>query len=113
VLAADEARELLSSIAIRLVNECYRAEVKSLRVVQEARTEATIPSVVSHGMGVGFSNETARWRCPERVVILSITDLKMPLPLALVWRKDNVSPLLAQFIADVRSLPEVRALAKK
>jgi DNA-binding transcriptional LysR family regulator len=87
--------------------------VKSLRVVQEARTEATIPSVVSHGMGVGFSNETARWRCPERVFILSITDLKMPLPLALVWRKDNVSPLLAQFIADVRSLPEVRALAKK
>jgi DNA-binding transcriptional LysR family regulator len=87
----------------RLMNECFRGGLKSPRIVQEAVNEATIMSLVSHGMGVGFVNETARWRCPERVVVLSITDLNMPLPLALVWRKDNASPLLARFVADVRN----------
>jgi DNA-binding transcriptional LysR family regulator len=72
--------------------------------------EATILSLVSHGLGVGFVNGTARWRCPEGVVVLS--DLNMPLRLALVWKKDNGSPLLARFVADVRLLPEVQALAK-
>jgi hypothetical protein len=36
-----------------------------------------------------------------------------PLPLALIWRKDNVSPLLAKFVADVRQLPEVEAFANR
>jgi len=63
-------------------------------------------------MGVGWVNGTARWRCPEGVVILSVVDLDMPLPLALVWRRDNTSPLLANFIAEVQRLPDVRAVNK-
>ena len=97
----------------RLMHECYRGGLKSPRIVQEAANEATILSLVSHGMGVGWVNETARWRCPKQVVILSITDLNMPLPMALAWRRDNTSPLLASFIADVRRFPEVEALSKK
>ena len=87
--------------------------MKSPRIVQEAANEATILSLVSHGMGVGWVNGTARWRCPDRVVILSVTDLNMPLPMALAWRKDNSSPLLASFIADAQRLPEVRALSQR
>jgi DNA-binding transcriptional LysR family regulator len=97
----------------RLIHECYRGGLKSPRIVQEAVNEATILSLVSHGMGVGWVNGTARWRCPERVVIISLSDLNMPLPLSLVWKKDNTSPLLAGFIADVRGLPEVQPLDKK
>jgi hypothetical protein len=63
-------------------------------------------------MGVGWVNGTARWRCPERFVILSVTDLNMPLPMALAWRRDNISPLLTNFVGEVQSLPQVRALAK-
>jgi DNA-binding transcriptional LysR family regulator len=96
----------------RLMHECYRGGLKSPRVVQEAANEATILSLVSHGMGVGWVNETARWRCPEQVVILSVTDLNMPLPMALAWRKDNTSPLLASFIEDVQRFPGVQALKK-
>ena len=55
-------------------------------------------------MGVAFVIETARWRCPDRVTILKVADLTLSLPLALVWRKDNLSPLLARFVADVGSL---------
>jgi hypothetical protein len=55
-------------------------------------------------MGVGFVVETARWRCPDGVAILKVADLKLSLPLALVWRKDNLSPLLSRFVTDVGSL---------
>ncbi len=93
-----------------LMHECYRGGLKSPRIVQEGLNEATILSLVSTGLGVGWVLGTARWRCPESVVILSVVDLDMPLTLALAWRRDNASPLLANFIAEVRRLPDVRAL---
>jgi DNA-binding transcriptional LysR family regulator len=96
----------------RMMLECYRGGLKSPRVVQEGVNEPTILSLVSTGMGVGWVLATARWRCPESVVILPVVDLNMPLTLALVWRKDNTSPLLANFIAEVRRLPDVRAVNK-
>lgn len=94
----------------RLMHECYRGGLKSPRIVQEAANEATILSLVTHGMGVGWVNETARWRCPEGVVILSIADLNMSLPMALAWRRDNTAPLLAHFTAIVQGLTGVKAL---
>ena len=96
----------------RLMHECFRGGLKSPRIVQEGLNEATILSLVSHDMGVGWVNGTARWRCPESVAIVSVVDLDMPLPLALVWRKDNTSPLLQRFVDEVRSLPDLRALVK-
>jgi len=96
----------------RLMLECYRGGLKSPRIVQEGVNEPTILSLVSTGMGVGWVLATARWRCPESVVILPVVDLNMPLTLTLVWRKDNSSPLLANFIAEVRRLPDVRAVNK-
>jgi len=44
------------------------------------------------------------------VVLLPVLDLNLPLPFALIWRKDNTSPVLEKFVADVHFLPEVRAL---
>ena len=63
-------------------------------------------------MGVGWVLATARWRWPESVVILPVVDLNMPLTLVLVWRKDNASRLLANFICEVRRFPDVRAVNK-
>ncbi len=94
----------------RLMRECYRGGLKSPRIVQEGLNEATILSLVSTGLGVGWVIGTARWRSPESVVILPVVDLSMPLPLALAWRRDNPSTLLANFIADVQRLPDVRAI---
>ncbi|HEY1861531.1 MAG TPA: LysR family transcriptional regulator, partial [Gemmataceae bacterium] len=88
-----------------LMRECYRGGLKSPRIVQEGLNEATILSLVSTGLGVGWVLGTARWRCPETVIILSVVDLDMPLTLALAWRRDNTSALLANFIAEVQRLP--------
>jgi DNA-binding transcriptional LysR family regulator len=106
----------------QMMLECYRGGLKSPRIVQEGVNEPTILSLVStrgrarpnvsDGMGVGWVPATARWRCPESVVILPVVDLNMPLTLALAWRKDNASPLLANFIGDIQRLPDVRAAKK-
>ena len=88
----------------RLMHECYRGGLKSPRIVQEGLNEATILSLVSSGLGVGWVVGSARWRSPESVVILPVVDLDVALPLVLAWRRDNTSPLLANFIAEVQRL---------
>ena len=97
----------------RLMHECFRNGLKSPHIVQEALNEATILSLVACRMGVAFVTSATRWRCPESVVLLPVLDLKLALPFALVWRKDNASPLITKFVADVRSLPEGKAFAKQ
>jgi len=94
----------------RLMRECFRGGLKSPRIVQDGLNEATILSLVATGLGVGWVLGTARWRCPKSVVITSVVDLNVPLLLALVWRKDNKSPLLASFVAEVQRFPDVRAV---
>ena len=94
----------------RLMHECYRGGLKSPRIVQEGLNEATILSLVSTGLGVGWVLGSARWRCPETIAILPVVDLDVPLRLALAWSRDNTSPLLARFIGEVRRLPEVLGL---
>jgi DNA-binding transcriptional LysR family regulator len=96
----------------RLMHECYRGGLTSPRIVQEGLNEATILSLVSTGLGVGWVLGSARWRCPETVAILPVVDLNLPLRLTLAWRRDNTSPLLARFISEVQRLPEVRAVNK-
>jgi len=92
----------------RLMAECARGGLKAPRIVQETADEAIILSLVACGIGVGFVSSASRWRCPPDVALLSVTDLKLMLPFALIWRKDNNSPLLAKFAADVKSMAERR-----
>ena len=96
----------------RLMHECFRGGLKSPRIVQEGLNEATILSLVANGLGVGWVLGAARWRCPESVVVMSVADLNLPLPLALVWRRDNTSPLLTSFIGEVQRLPDVRGVKR-
>ena len=94
----------------QMMEACYRGGLKSPRIVQEGLNEATILSLVSTGLGVGWVLGSARWRSPATVVILTVADLNVTLRLALAWRRDNTSPLLVSFIGEVARLPEVRAL---
>jgi DNA-binding transcriptional LysR family regulator len=88
----------------RLMNACFRGGLKTPHIVQEVLDQATMLSLVSCRLGVAFVTDSTRWRCPEGVVFLPVTDLNLSLPFSLVWRRDNVSPWLAKFVADVRLL---------
>jgi DNA-binding transcriptional LysR family regulator len=94
-----------------LMRECFRGGLKSPRIVQEGQDEATILSLVATGLGVGWVLGTARWRRPRSVVVLSVVDLDLPQELSLAWRKDNKSPLLARFVADVQRFTDVRGVS--
>ena len=65
-------------------------------------------SLVACGLGVAFVTDATRWRCPKDVVLRSVVDLRLPITVSLIWRKDNGSPLFARFVAHVRQLAEVR-----
>jgi len=94
----------------RMMRECFRGGLKSPTIVQEGKDEATILSLVATGLGVGWVLGTARWRRPKSVVILSVVDMDLPQELSLAWRKDNKSPLLARFVADVQRSPGLRGV---
>jgi DNA-binding transcriptional LysR family regulator len=68
--------------------------------------------LVACGLGVAFVTDATRWRCPRDVVLRRVVDLRLPITVSLIWRKDNASPLLARFPADVRQLIETRALTR-
>jgi DNA-binding transcriptional LysR family regulator len=96
----------------RLMQECSRGGLRTPQIVQEAVDQATILSLVSCRLGVAFVSDATRWRCPAGVILLPVADLNLPLPFSLVWRKDNASPLLSKFVADVRQMPDIRKLAR-
>jgi DNA-binding transcriptional LysR family regulator len=105
-------RRISPALYDRLMRECFRGGIDSPRIVQEAVDEATFLSLVSCRIGVAFVSDSSRWRCPKGVVLLRVTDLNIPLPQSLIWRKDNDSALLAKFVAEVKLLAEVQAVAE-
>jgi DNA-binding transcriptional LysR family regulator len=96
----------------RLMQACSRGGLKAPRIVQEAADQATLLSLVACRLGVAFVSDATRWRCPKDVALRPVVDMHLPISFSLIWRKDNASPLLARFVAQVRQLPEVRALAR-
>jgi DNA-binding transcriptional LysR family regulator len=87
----------------RLMEACYRGGLKSLRIVQEADDHATILGLVACRLGVAMVSDSARWQCPRGVTLLPIVDLNVKVSFSLIWRKDNKSPLLQKFVAQVEA----------
>jgi len=90
----------------RLMAACARGGLKAPRIVQETAVETMMLSLVQCSVGVAFVSSAARWRCPPGVTLLPVEDLNLTFPFALMWRKDNNSPILANFTADVKLLVE-------
>jgi hypothetical protein len=85
----------------QMMEACYRGGLKSPRIAS-VRFQGPIPHPARSTRDLGLLP----------VAILPVVDLNVTLRLALAWRRDNTSPLLASFIAEVARLPEVRALNK-
>ena len=87
----------------QLMQGCSRGGLRAPRVVQEAADRDTHLGLVQCQIGVSWQNETLRWHCPRGVALVPVSDMNVRLPFDLIWRKDNTSPLLRQFVAQVTS----------
>ncbi|HEX4588961.1 MAG TPA: LysR substrate-binding domain-containing protein [Gemmataceae bacterium] len=87
----------------RIMQACSRGGLSTPRIVQHAVDHATALSLVSCRLGVAFVSETARWQCPRGVKLLPVADLDLPVPIYLIWRKDDQSPPVQRFVAQVKA----------
>lgn len=71
-------------------------------VVMEASDNNSLLTLVIAGMGCTIMPELARAHATNDVVFLPLEDLTLEMPLELVWRADNVSPVLQRLIASAR-----------
>jgi DNA-binding transcriptional LysR family regulator len=87
----------------RIMRACIRGGLSTPAIVQHVADHATALSLVSCGLGLAFVSETARWQCPRGVKLLTVADLDLPVPIYLIWRKDDSSPLVQRFVAEVEA----------
>ena len=88
----------------RFMQACIRGGLTAPRIVQRALDSATMMSLVACRLGVTFAGEATRWHLPPSVTLLPVVDLNFWLPFYLIWKKDNPSPLLQKFVAQVKAL---------
>jgi DNA-binding transcriptional LysR family regulator len=87
----------------RLMRACARGGLSAPRVVQEATDRETNLGLVQCRIGIAWMTESTRWHCPRGIVLLPVVDMNVRLPFNLIWKKDNSSPLLQKFVAQVQA----------
>ena len=88
----------------QMMEACARGGLSAPRIVQEATDRDTVLGLVQCRIGVAWVTESTRWHCPRGIVLLPIADMNVRLPFHLIWRKDNVSPALMGFVAQVKGV---------
>lgn len=88
----------------RMMADCARGGLEAPHIVQESADEAVMLGMVACGIGLAFVSSASQVRCPPSVALLPVADLKMRLPFFLIWRKENDSPLLAHFVAEMKEI---------
>ena len=88
----------------RMMQACLRGGLSAPRIVQEATDRDTNLGLVQCRIGLSWQPETVRWNCPQGIVLVPVVDMNVRLPFNLVWKKDNSSPLLQKFVAQVQAL---------
>jgi DNA-binding transcriptional LysR family regulator len=85
------------------IMDCYGAAGLAPRVGQEAIQMQTIVSLVSAGMGVALVPQSLRHLRRTGVVYRPLAQAVPTIETGLVWRVEEVSPVLAAFIEIVRA----------
>ena len=87
----------------QLMQECARGGLSAPRIVQAATGRYTVLSLVQYRIGIAWLTKSVRWHCPRDIVLLPVVDMNVRLPFNLIWKKDNSSPLLQKFVAQVQA----------
>ena len=85
----------------QLMAACARGGLNAPRVVQEAIDRDTVLGLVQCRIGIAWVTESTRWHCPNGIVLLPVVDMDVRLPFNVIWKKNNSSPVLQKFLAQV------------
>ena len=88
----------------QMMEACARGGLSAPRIVQEATDRDTVLGLVQCQIGIAWLTESTRWHCPRGVVLLPVVDMRVRLAFTLIWKKDNSSPLLQKFVAQVEAV---------
>lgn len=70
------------------------------RITQEGTTHYTVLALVAAGLGCSIIPASAALqRLPRTVRLLPVGDLDIRMPIHLVWRQDNRTPVIERFVA--------------
>jgi DNA-binding transcriptional LysR family regulator len=69
----------------------------SPRIVQEGTSHFTVLGLVAAGLGCSVIPASAQRRLPPGVMLLEVPDLELNMPIHLVWRKEDHSPVIQRF----------------
>jgi DNA-binding transcriptional LysR family regulator len=87
----------------RMMEACARGGLSAPHIVQEAADRDTVLGLVQCQIGIAWLTEPTRWHCPRGVVLQPVVDMNVRLPFNVIWKKDNASPLLQKFLAQVQA----------
>jgi len=87
----------------QMMQACARGGLSAPRIVQETTDRDTQLGLVQCRIGIAWLTESTRWHCPQGLVLLPVVDMHVRLPFNLIWKKDNSSPLLQKFVAQVEA----------
>jgi DNA-binding transcriptional LysR family regulator len=86
----------------QMMQACARGGLSAPRIVQEAADRDTVLGLVQCRIGVAWVTESTRWHCPRGIVLLPVVDMNVRLPFNVIWKKNNSSPVLQKFLAQVQ-----------
>lgn len=95
------SRDVTQKYYDALLLRCVEAGFSPL-IFQEASTLSIQLSLVSAGMALGVVGSEVLLHTPRNVVIKDIVDLDISFRLVLVWRKDDTSSAMTQFVESFR-----------
>jgi DNA-binding transcriptional LysR family regulator len=87
----------------QMMQACALGGLSAPHIVQETTDRDTQLGLVQCRIGIAWLTESTRWHCPRGVVLLPVVDMNVRLPFNLIWKKDNSSPLLQKFVAQVEA----------
>ena len=80
------------------------------KVVQEVHTSQTRIGCVAAGLGISFVFASLQNLINSEVVYRQVNEVEIDLKLAVVWRKDNSSPVLQEFLKVVDVITQNEAV---
>lgn len=80
-----------------LIHQCHGAGFTP-NLVLIGTDVSTILGLVAAGMGYSLVSEASKYNCPSQAVLHEHPELRTPYDVELVWRKDNHSPALRNFL---------------